>query len=120
MSYSLIFEIRGLPKTGNELLRGHWKTRTGVARTWKRRIWASCWHLKPDSPLIKAKLTLTRFSSRECDFDNLVSSFKSCIDGLVEAGILANDKRENIDQPSYLWVKAKPKQGKIHIRVEGD
>lgn len=73
---------------------------------------------KPQLPLKKAKLTLTRHSSYEPDFDGLVSSFKQIIDGLVEAKILENDKRENIDVPCYLWKKALRGHGKITVRIE--
>lgn len=118
MSYSVEFELKGLPKLTNQLSRGVWQKRMGHTNLWKRKVWAAVWHLKPPEPLAHAALTLIRCSSREPDFDGLVSGFKPVIDGLVEAGILANDKSSNIGQPKYEWVKTSPKLGKIKIKVE--
>lgn len=69
-------------------------------------------------PLQTARLTLTRYSTIEPDYDGLVSSFKPIIDGLVEAGFLAGDKRANIGVPDYRWEKAKRGQGRITVRIE--
>lgn len=73
---------------------------------------------KPPAPLQHAKLTLLRASSVEPDYDGLVSGFKHVIDCLVEAGILINDKRENIGVPDYLWEKAPMGKGFIRVTVE--
>lgn len=116
--YTLEFQLPGLPKLANQLLRSHWGTKVGHANTWKRKVWRAAWVYKPVTPLTRAKLTLTRVSSREPDYDGLVSSFKSVIDGLVEAGILANDKRENVGVPEYLWRKGPRSPGKVIVRVE--
>ncbi len=117
MSYTLEFEIKGLPSTANATLRGHWRTHYGKAKTWKRKVWLVVWHLRPPEPLTRAQLTLTRFSSSEPDFDGLVSSFKHVIDGLVEARVLIDDKPSVIGQPVCQWTKAKPGHGKIKVRV---
>jgi hypothetical protein len=69
-------------------------------------------------PLKKAKLTLWRLSASPIDPDNLAISFKSTLDSLVECGVLANDKLENIGMPDYRWEKAERKKGYIRIRVE--
>lgn len=118
VSYQLEFTISGLPKTGNQLLRGHWSVKHGHAKMWKMRVYKACWHLRPEKPLKRAKLTLTRVSSVETDFDNRVSSFKPIIDGLVQAKVLAGDKQENIGQPSYVWERGKPGEGCVRVRVE--
>jgi hypothetical protein len=116
--YVLEFEIKGLTKMSNSLLRGHWKVKHAHAQMWKRAVWRESWHLRPPQPLLKAKLTLTRVSSAEPDFDGLVSSFKPIIDGLVEHGILENDKSANIGQPEYKWEKGKRQYGRMRVRVE--
>ncbi len=72
----------------------------------------------PAKSLERAKLTLVRYGSKEPDFDNLVSSFKPIIDGLVSAGIIVNDKQANIGQPQYLFVKAKRDEGAFSVKVE--
>jgi hypothetical protein len=116
--YVLEFKIDGLPKTANKMLRSGWQMKHVHSKKWKREVWGRVWHKKPEHPLYNAKLTLTRHSSVRPDYDGLVSSFKSVIDGLVEAGVLINDRYENIGNPEYLWVKAPPAYGHIVVKVE--
>ena len=119
MSYKATIEIDGLPKLPNQLLGAHWRVRSTHAANWTKLV-GKCFYLqrKPPTPLKRAKLTLTRYSSAEPDFDGLVGSFKALIDSLVTLGILENDKTENIGNSVYLWQKTAPKKGKIRIEVE--
>lgn len=91
------------------------------ARKWKKIVTDHTILHKaiPPKPLKRAKLTLTRCSSQEPDFDGLVSSFKHIIDGLILGGIIENDKMSNIGQPTYIWEKAPREKGKVIIEVEG-
>jgi hypothetical protein len=116
--YVLEFELKGLPRTTNGS-HGHWRAKHARNKALKARVFASCWHLRPDSPLTLARITLTRISSVEPDFDNLVISFKPVVDGLRQAGIIIDDKRKNVGRPEYLWEKCKPGGGHIKIKVEG-
>ena len=88
------------------------------ARKWKKMVSLVVVGKKPSQPLKKAKLTLTRYSSVCPDSDGLVSGFKRIVDGLVEAGILENDKFVNIGMPDYRWEKALPKNGRVTVTVE--
>lgn len=118
----LEFEINGLPRMTNTS-RVHWTKKMKEASKWKHLAVAAAVQANGDwikEPMQKAKLTLIRFSSVEPDFDGLVSSFKHVIDGLVEAGVIVNDKVSNIGQPSYKWTYAPPKKGKIKVRVEAE
>lgn len=118
--YVLEFTIKGLPKMSNQLLRGHWASKQGHARKWKKAVDDVLKdRIKPPCPLISAVLTLTRHSSSRPDFDGLVSSFKAVVDGLVESGVLADDSHEVIGVPTYIWEKASPGKGFISVRVEG-
>jgi hypothetical protein len=119
VSYTLEFEIAGLPKMSNQLLRGHWKVKHAHAKQWKRAVWLKAWPFKPPSPLVSAVLSFTRVSSSEPDFDGLVSGFKHVTDGLVECGIIATDKPSCIGQPSFSWEKGKAGKGKIRVKVVG-
>lgn len=124
----LELELQGLPKIFSNGSHGHWRGRHSEAKKWKRLVYSAAEmfvitdkNAKGESvrlPMSKANLTLTRCSSVEPDFDGLVISFKNVIDGLVEAGVIAGDKVSNIGQPKYEWIKAKPKMGKIKVRVE--
>ncbi len=117
-AYCLDFTLQGLPKMSNQLLRGHWRGKHAHAIKWKKAVALACLCYKPPQPLDRATLTLTRASSAEPDFDGLVSSFKSVIDGLVECNVLIGDKMSNIGQPKYLWEKCPPKKGHIKVRIE--
>jgi hypothetical protein len=116
----IAIELQGLPKMTNSNSRKHWSHQYREATKWKKAVLmaANENQLIPIEPFAKAKLTLVRFSSSSPDSDGLVSSFKHLIDGLVEAGILANDKFENIGMPDYKWEKCPPKKGKVVIVVE--
>lgn len=115
----LEFELTGLPKMANHGLRGtHWAVKLAEARKWKKLVAQICLALWRGGPAKKAKLTLTRFSSVAPDSDGLVSGFKHVIDGLVECGVLENDKVTNIGMPTYQWEKASRGHGKIQVIVE--
>ena len=53
---------------------------------------------KPDAPLGSFKLSVTRHGARALDYDNLISSFKPFIDGLVLSGIIEDDSWKYIRQ----------------------
>lgn len=111
-------EIEGLPKTPNELLGRHWRTRAAHAKKWMKLVAAHANQFKPPYPLTSAALSLTRMSSVQPDHDGLSGSFKAVIDALVKLEILADDTPTVIGKPDYRWEKAPPKKGKIKIKVE--
>ena len=118
MSYKLEFEINELPKLPNQLLGQRWFIRSRHATRWKALVAQQVIRRAPEIPLTKASLTLTRISSREPDYDGLVGSFKAVIDALVDYRVLAGDTMKIIGKPTYDWVRGKPKQGKIIVKVE--
>ena len=119
MTYCLEFSIQGLPLMTNGI-RGHWAKTAREARYWRSlSAWSAREHKRPTAPLTRALVTLTRHSSAEPDFDGLVSAMKPILDGLVDAGVIANDKPSCIAQPKYSWIKAKRGQGRITVKVEG-
>lgn len=119
--YRLQLEIQGLPKTQNRQIRaGGWRAVHAEAKKWKQLVG---WEIiaaggPPAKPFDRARLTLTRFSSSEPDFDGMVASFKACIDGLKAHGVIADDKMSVIGQPTYVWEKCKSREGKVRIVVE--
>jgi Holliday junction resolvase RusA-like endonuclease len=118
----LEFEIEGLPKMTNTL-RKHWAVIQKERAKWKRLVAQACLNEKDCAarirkPLTQAQVTITRFSSTAPDYDGLVSAGKAILDGLVEAGVIVDDNVSVIGQPKYLWEKAKPKMGKVRVRVE--
>ncbi len=73
--------------------------------------------MKPPRPLSLCAIYCTRFSSMECDYDNLTISFKSVIDGLKDAGVIVDDKSSCVKERKYFWEKAKRGQGRINVVV---
>jgi hypothetical protein len=116
----LEFEIHDLPKLPNATLYKHWRVKHTEANKWKSLVLEQCVMAgKTQLGLTSAALSFERHSSREPDFDSLVMSFKHVCDGLVLAGVIKDDKSSVIGQPSYKWIKAKQKDSKIKVRVEG-
>jgi hypothetical protein len=120
MAYNLKIEISGLPQMTNAVGRKHWTVKAREAQKWRQLVMYMCAGKRPPRPLKKAHLILTRCSAISPDPDNLVSSFKHCVDGLVDARIIENDKLDNISMPDYRWEKTKPKSGKIKVEVQAD
>lgn len=115
-----IFEVavQIMPKMTNTLNSMNWRARHGESQKIKRAVWACVWPYKPLHPFKRAKISLTRFSSKQPDYDGLVSSFKHVIDTLTETGIIVNDRLSEIGIPTYAWVSCPPTKGFIKIRVE--
>lgn len=117
MTYSLTIELPGLPPC-NTASNNHWRVRARHNRKWRHdTILAAKAQGLPSEPLWKAKVTCTRHSAREPDFENLAHSFKPLLDGLVSAQVIADDNQQVIGQPAYRWEKAAPKQGRITLEV---
>jgi hypothetical protein len=117
--YRLEFSLPGLPKTTNAKRGfGHWAQYYRESKKWKRVLLPYLTSKKPPEPLQKAKLTLSRCSSQQPDFDGLVSSFKHIIDALVEAKILIDDRMDVVGQPNYLWFQVPRDKGYIRVVVE--
>lgn len=118
MSYRLEFSLEGLPKMANiQNGKSHWRHADKERKLWQQLVAMTVGARKPKEPLLKAGLILTRFSSVEPDYDGLVRGFKSVVDGLTVAGVLANDKLSNTGAWDCRWEKCKPKQGSIRVVV---
>lgn len=103
----------------NSLGRKHWTHKKRETDLLKRLVYNQCHtHKLINLKLHRALLTLTRYSSSEPDFDGLVSGFKHVLDGLVDAGVIVNDKPSVIGSPSYLWRREKPGLGYITVRID--
>lgn len=112
-------EIQGLPKTINQIGQSHWRVKQRHTQKWKGLVIQHCYLAKISGlNLAKAWLTLTRCSAKEPDADNLAISFKPLVDGLVEAGVIIDDRPSVIGSSTYLWKASKMKAGKVLIRIE--
>jgi hypothetical protein len=111
-------ELPGLPKSMNQLMGAHWRVRAGHAKKWQQAVWAKAWPTRPREPLAQARLVCTRYSSASSmDDDNLRSSFKPLIDGLVRAGWLIDDGPRVIGTPDVRHGSAPPRGGHVTIEI---
>ena len=110
-------EINGLPRMTNNQWT-NWRVRAADVRKWKELVYFHAMRHRPDEPLTKARLTLTRFSLMRPDYDGLVSGFKCIIDGLILSKIIIDDNHDVIGIPEYKWEKIGHRKGKIAIKVE--
>lgn len=115
--------INELPKTVNVMDKSRLWQVLAERKKWRKLVYEAVvasghyGRLRTSKPLEKCKITFTRVSSREPDYDNLVASFKAPTDALKFNGIILDDKRAMIN-PEYFWQRARPKQGHIKIKIE--
>lgn len=114
--YQLEIEIPTEATDANKINRGNKFAHNAVRQKIKRDIDILCRGKKPEFPLELFKLTIVRHGTRALDYDNLISSFKAHIDGLVNAGIIINDSWKYLKQINTNQVVSKEK--KLVIRVE--
>ena len=118
MGYSLDFTIEALPDTQVAAGKGHWRSRQAETKRWHKRVAQMVLASgRPVQPLSQARVRFERHSTTEPDFDNLVASFKSVRDGLVEARVLEDDKPAILRFSEYQWHKAKRGEGRIRVVV---
>lgn len=116
--YELNFTINDLPPIMTNGSHGHWRKAAGIKKKWRQISVHACMSKKrPIEPLTKAIGIFTRHSSFEPDSDNLGSSFKSIRDGLVDAGIITDDKSKVLTS-IYKWEKASPKKGFVTVNIK--
>ena len=116
--YTERIQIFGLPKTINSIGRKHWTVKVREAKHWHHLVHLALGQRLPTKPLLKAKISCIRYSSRRPDYDGLVSTFKHVIDGLVECGVIEDDNFDVIGMPEFSWIKAKQKEGRIEVLIE--
>lgn len=118
MTYRLDISLPGLPPM-NSADATHWRTRRAIRLKWEAAVWHATIGKRPEKPLVQARVTIVRRSTREPDFENLTQGGKFLLDGLVRCRVLADDSPAIIGQPTYLWEKAPPRKGHVSITVEG-
>lgn len=119
MPYRLEFELLGLPKSPNQLMKKRVvDLKKAERKRWLRDVSLITSGKRPDAPLTRARLTAIRCSSVTPDYEGIVGSFKFVIDALVELGILKDDNMNVIGMPDFRHEKAPPNMGKIKIVVE--
>lgn len=115
--YSVFIELKGLPPMPNAWGRMHRWQKQDQNTIWYAAISAQVGSQKPLAPLTTYRLSLTRKSSSEPDYDGLVGSFKLVVDGLVRCGVLADDKISNSGPWEVGWIRSKQNQGSVLVQV---
>lgn len=118
MSYRLEIVIPGLTPMNTSATRRHWAVQHREAKEIKELVTALVGRRRPDRPLMNARVTCRRFSTREPDAENLALGFKAAIDGLVECGVLLSDAPTFLER-RYEWGYAPRGKGSLAIVVEG-
>lgn len=91
---SITVVVPGRPENPNRI-RGHWSKRHGINVKWKT---AAAWHaamVLPGGwkPMRRARMSVVHVvpDRRARDLDNLVAAIKASLDGIVLAGVIADD-----------------------------
>lgn len=117
--YYLLFELKALPPLPNAdgYSKSHWAVQAGTRKRWREAVKNLLMFAKPSLPLWKARLTFTRFSASRPDSDGLAASFKSVRDGLIDAGVIVDDKYEVVGDPRYRWQYSNAGDGYVSVEV---
>ena len=84
--------------------RTHWRakaaTTADVRRTTRHLVVEALIANRVDLPLERAAITLTYYprDNRRRDRTNLVATYKACVDGCVDAGVIVDDTPEYLDE----------------------
>lgn len=116
MKYVHTIKIRGAPSLPNRS-HGHWSKIERERKIWHKLV-AESILFKPTLPITQARVTCIRATSRKCDYDGLVYSFKAVIDGLVNCFVLRDDDMFTITERHYAWRKVPEKEKYIQVTVE--
>ena len=106
--YTLTFEVLTMPLTLNQVMSKHWRSRHKNFEDIKREVKYSILQFKkPERPLTKAEIHISRFSSGTLDRDNAYFTAKPILDALVREGVIEDDGFDMIKRISVNQVKIK-------------
>ena len=101
----------------------HWAEQHRWKRAWEEEVWGRWHEIKGRyttywglMPFKQAKLTFFVFAVSPQDADNAHASFKGIIDGIVKAGIVVDDKWNNVKIASIKFISIKDKKNE-HIEI---
>lgn len=117
--YKLKFQISGVPSSGNAKLDKHKLAQYRENKKWHKKVFLAVRNQLPAKPLNKCELHLIRYGSMTLDYDNLVISFKSIVDGLSEAGVIADDSYAVTGKWDVDQIKSTRKDAHVEIIVYG-
>ena len=81
--------------------RGHWSERAETVKAWRAVAgWTAAGAGIPRLDKASITLVMTPADRRRRDPDGIVGALKPCIDGLVDAGVLADDSWRHVSSVS--------------------
>jgi len=101
----------------NRALRAHQMKFHRQNKLWAMLIDQLTKGKKPKVPLHNACIKITRYAHRTLDFDGLVGSMKSVVDGLVTCGILEDDSWK-VTGPWMVTQEFRPKKLGTRLVIE--
>lgn len=119
--YILELTIPFCPPRLDNLFRQHFQKRNKEIKKYHAMIYYAVLGKKPITPLKRCSITIVRHCSRLLDWDNVVSSMKPFIDGLVHAGVLKDDTYAITGPWSVSQIFRSKKEGDpfTYIKIEG-
>ena len=90
--------------------------RESINKIWRMKVNRSIGLHQPRQPLDKCFAIITKHGTRDCDFDNLVTSMKPVIDGLTDAGVMVDDSTKHFSC-EYKFEKCKRDEECILIQL---
>jgi hypothetical protein len=120
------FVLQRAFKPLNELLRMHWSDRTRYAAGLSAHIALLTRHIPPGTPMLRARLTVTRYGMRLPDKDGLYGGAKPLIDALLVIserhphglGFIADDGPEFLDLIVSSELAKKRAAVRTHVLIE--
>ncbi len=115
-------EIPMLPPAAlNPNARGHWTKRARATSDYRRAAFACAYNANITHEVIftRAKVSvcvvMKNYQRQEADPDNLIRMLKPAIDGCVDAKILEDDRKENIEYQWPLSYEVDPERAPLTI-----
>lgn len=117
MNYSLELELAVESTDSNKILGRDWRAKHQIFERVKKEVFYKTRNKTPETPLENFTISVVRQSPKTLDYDNLIASLKSYIDGLRLSGIIKDDSWEYIKHISVNQLISKDK--KLIITVQG-
>lgn len=118
----IVVTVPGIPPSPNQTRREHWAKRAAEARSWRdAALYAALdtrnRHPQQQFPIRSARLRVVIVSptSVRRDPDNVIASVKPILDGIVRAGILADDSFAVVRELAVALERGKTAEVRIEV-----
>ena len=115
--YAIEIELSIEPTDSNRILGVNKYAKHKVFSRVKDEIAKLTTGKRPESPLEKFSIYVTRHSKRTLDYDNFIASLKPVIDGLRMAGIIKDDSWKYVHPQSLFTNQVISQEKKLVVKV---